>query len=65
MNTFAVRAAAQETVPSVCQSLFGYGIGPFTIKAESVAIYDSSAATPSVQRRNVVNYNPAAIATSP
>ncbi|MFO0902608.1 MAG: pilus assembly protein TadG-related protein [Pirellulales bacterium] len=62
---FAVRAAAQETIPSVTQTLFGFGIGPFTVKAESIAVYDSSSTAPVVRRVNATAYNPPIIATSP
>ena len=62
---FGVRSAATASIPSFTGSLVGIPIGPFTVKAEAVAIYDPTLTGVQVRTIRVNQYIPAAIATSP
>lgn len=62
---FGVRSAATASIPSFTGSLLGVPIGPFTVKAETVAIYDPTLTGVRVKTVRVNQYIPAAISTSP
>ncbi|MFO0819863.1 MAG: pilus assembly protein TadG-related protein [Pirellulales bacterium] len=62
---FGVRSATTASIPSFTGSLLGVPIGPFTMKAEAVAIYDPTLTGVRVKTVRINQYIPAAISTSP
>lgn len=49
-DDYAVRAQATLEVPSVCDQLFGCRLGPFTVSADTVAMYDCMKRCPLILR---------------
>lgn len=53
-NLFAVRASAEVEVQTLCGALFGASFGPFTVSAETTAVYDCMERCPKIIRVDTI-----------